>query len=362
MINQISNLAVIVNNHRSGTTLLSCLFDGHQEAISLRGETRFFTQMDARSKMDIDQHFLYLTGRPYNWKTDKDPSQALGTYINRDKNWKSNHFWKDIQSTSADIVKDEENLKKVITTGDNRKIFLQMAELYKKYYWPHNYEPKYVLEKTPGNEFCLKQIFKMFPMAKVIHVVRDPFDIIESLLKSGLPEKRQGLMNYIYTWKMSLAQGIKYKKKYPNNYCFIKYENLVENTGAVMRKLSDFLGIEYNKDLLHPTVKHGQEPWNSQGQSHQDVKIKVGTVGKDLLKKDARIVLGEDYMKIIGRFVGPEYKLFKWNKYNEYVDDKIIRNVLFGDYPRKNIKNVIKNLIKSLISWRACQYRDFEYV
>jgi len=345
--------------------MFACLFDGHPDIFHLIGETRFFVNfINVKNKNrleDIDQLFLNLIGRKFTdnkFQSENKTKKPKDDIIKRDENWRPHELWTSIQNASSNIKADEDFLKSAIKTNDDKKIFLQLFSLLRKYFWKYNYSPRYILEETPDNELHLKKIFAMFPQAKVLHLVRDPFDVIESILKN---QNRQGLMSYIYSWKKSLAIGIKYQKKYPKQYYFVKYENLVENTEQVMRQVADFLNIEFSDCLLRPTVHCGQEPWDCSDQSHQDIPAAIGQVDKRMLRKDARLRLGEEYMHIIGRFVGPEYNLFRWNKYKEYINKNIIKNILFKDYPGKNLKNMVKNTIKYFLYYDYGSYKNIEY-
>lgn len=357
-LNNESGVIFVVGNQRSGTTLISRLLDGHRQILSLLGESNFFTQMDVRRKIDdIEQYFFYLTGRAFDYGTKS--KQVKGTFIIRDKNWEPHEIWNSIINVSKNINNDEVELKEAIKTKNDKKIFFKIVDIYEKYYWPHNNSPKYILEKTPSNEFYLKEIFELFPKAKIIHIIRDPFDVIESIFR-GKDEKmrEERLMLYINIWKRSFLEGIKYRNKFPQNYCFVKFENLIYNTKSTMEKLSHFLDIDFSDCLLKPTVHSGQELWESH--THQDISVSKGVVEKKLLNKDSTKELSREYMEIIGRFVGPEYKLFGWDKYKNYIEGGAI-NILFKNYPHKNIKNIIKNLIIYLESLKFCRVKDLNY-
>ncbi len=349
----------IVGNQRSGTTIITRLLDGHPQILSMLGESNFFTQMNARQRInDIGQRFFYLMGRAYDYKIQA--KQVMGTYIERDENWEPIDLWKNIIKNSRNIGSDELELKKAIKIGNHKKTFMAIANIYAKYNWPYDYKPKYVLEKTPGNEFCLDKIFYIFPNAKIIHIIRDPFDVIESIFRDKDENmKKDRLMLYINIWKSSLTQGLKYSKKHPRNYCFVKFENLILSTEAVMRKLCQFLEIEFHNNLLIPTDNSGKRLWESH--THQNMEVAKGIVEKKLLEKNACNELGEEYMKIIGRFVGHEYGLFKWDKYYKYTNNNLV-TALTAKYPNKNIFNLAKNAKNYLISMVVCHINSIRYL
>lgn len=356
-INEDTQCIFIVGNQRSGTTLISRLFDGHHQILSLIGETNFFTQMDQRDNLeDVNQKFFYLNGGAFDYSTGK--RQIFGTKVKQGENWQQTVLWESIVKVSKDIEQDEEILKNAIQLNNKKDIFLTLARIYKKYYWPHKNNPKYILEKTPENEFYIDKIFKLFPKAKIIHIIRDPFDVIESILRIKEEKKREKrLVSYVFIWKRSLQAGLKYYRKYPNNYCFLKFENLLNDTERVIKKLANFLEINFDYNLLKPTNHSGADLWESH--THQKIKVNKGVVDSRLLKKDSSNELSEEFMNIIGRFVGSEYKLFKWDKYSKYISNNFF-TVIFGNYPNKNFKEHFKYIIKYILSiinnWSKINY------
>ena len=164
--------------------------------------------------------------------------------------------------------------------------------------------------------------------------------------------RKERIMGYIFHWKESFAEGIKWKQKKPENYYFLKHENLVNNTEEETKKICNFLNIEFDDILLKPTDHSGTELFKSH--THQKLKVQDGKVDKKLLEKDASRELGGEYMKIIGSFVVPEYKVFKWNKYKNYTGSGFGR-IFFQKYPNKNLKNTIKNIFKYLKSIINCK-------
>ena len=89
-----------------------------------------------------------------------------------------------------------------------------------------------------------------FPKAKLIHVIRSPF--------GGFADMRQrhpSLDPVLYARKWSLINGAAamWAGKYPDRVNLIALPQLVEDTEAVMRRLSSWLGLPFNEVLLNPT-------------------------------------------------------------------------------------------------------------
>lgn len=363
MFNEKTGIIVVAGNSRSGTTLISRLLDGHPEVLSLAGETNFFTQLTERSKLsDVEQYFLYLCGRPFNYTAHK--KQPFGTYIHRNENWQPTSFWEDVLNVSDGVKAEEAAVKRAVRTGDDKRIFYTLTETYRKYFWPQNNAPRYILEKTPLNEFHLEEILKLFPRAKIIHMIRDPFDVIESRVKGKDKEViRARLMCYITMWKRSIRTAIEYKKRMPKSYCLVKFTDLVRYTRSTMAELARFLDIEMHDCLLQPTTHAGKDLWESH--THQGISVKKGAVEKKLLDKDSCRELGKEYTQVIGRLVGPECNLFGWRKYAQHINNNVpwtLFNIVLKNYPNRNLRDTARALTDYLLSLKSCSCKEINYL
>jgi hypothetical protein len=99
----------------------------------------------------------------------------------------------------------------------------------------------YILENV-------EMIRSIFQDAYCIHLIRDPRDIALSLNKA-----RFGPKSFFYiakAWKETVDK-IRKLKKYVNHYYEIKYEDLITNPEKESRKLCDFLGVPFSKNMLN---------------------------------------------------------------------------------------------------------------
>lgn len=98
-------------------------------------------------------------------------------------------------------------------------------------------------EKTPENIFFIEKFVQHFPDAKIIHIVRDPRDVILSLHKRG-----HSRFSAAKVWLTSVAsiQGIKANK----NFLEIRYEDLIEEPDRIFLKVCSHLKIPYDMDFF----------------------------------------------------------------------------------------------------------------
>ena len=93
---------------------------------------------------------------------------------------------------------------------------------------------------------------EIYPDGRLISLVRDPKNWFASALRHA-PEKYGDLEGALSQWNESALAEIRNKERYGDRVCIIKFEDLVSKTGAVMRYLSEFLGIEFDDILMVPT-------------------------------------------------------------------------------------------------------------
>lgn len=92
------------------------------------------------------------------------------------------------------------------------------------------------VEKTPSNTYCFERFLKLDAANKVVHVVRNPYDTIASLLRRGhSPFFAVGTWIYNNSAAMSVASSDRYHR--------IVYEDLVREPDSIFSSLFEFIGI-----------------------------------------------------------------------------------------------------------------------
>lgn len=121
-------------------------------------------------------------------------------------------------------------------------------------------------DKTPGHLYHLNTLMIWFPDAKVIHTFRDPRAILASEWQRLMRQRHKGVAHrlttplytfaivlYItVTWIYATRMHYKYQSRYPKNYLLSKYEDLVLDPEAKVKRLCDFLEIEFSDHMLRP--------------------------------------------------------------------------------------------------------------
>lgn len=102
-----------------------------------------------------------------------------------------------------------------------------------------------LLAQEPQLLDVLYHRFKV-PM-KIIHVVRNPFDNIATIVKKDHPDLSQAIQFYA-----DLCRANQYiiERMKPDHVLQIRHEDFVENPKMVLQKLPDFLGVEVSDTYL----------------------------------------------------------------------------------------------------------------
>lgn len=105
------------------------------------------------------------------------------------------------------------------------------------------------LEKTPGHVQHLYDIVDAFPLAKFVHIVREPKNAISSLLKIPFV-KAHWLIWHCVRWNATLAYVEQFSEEYPGSILTVKYEDLVTESRRTVAEVCAFLEIEYSDEML----------------------------------------------------------------------------------------------------------------
>jgi len=109
-------------------------------------------------------------------------------------------------------------------------------------------------DKTPLNVFSLWSINKVFPNAKYIFMTRDPFDVVNSYINTGLYKSYE---KAAIRWVSANKACLSFEKKASNRVLRMSYENFCRQPQEQTKKICNFLGIRFEGKMLDPnTTEH----------------------------------------------------------------------------------------------------------
>jgi hypothetical protein len=148
-------------------------------------------------------------------------------------------------------------------------------------------------EKSPQHSLFTETLCEWFPGAAIIHLVRDPREVVASL--QLVPWASNSVITNAITWRR-YNQAARRSSHRPE-YLMVHYHDLVNHPERELRRICSLLGEEYSAAMLVPEEAAPQSPqsqlirapttaerlgkWREQ-LTDEDVAIVEWTVGSDL--------------------------------------------------------------------------------
>ena len=105
-------------------------------------------------------------------------------------------------------------------------------------------------DKDPKLIEKINRLHHFFPNSKIIHIIRDPRDVVLSRTKAKWSQKYPFYFHAIIYY-MQLSLGIKSgRNKYKENYIEVLYENLIKNPDYELSRIIKFLNLDFEKSML----------------------------------------------------------------------------------------------------------------
>ena len=210
-------MPIIVGAPRSGTTLLRLMLDAHPD-LAIPPETGFlgeFAALEACTSKDAFLSFLVST-----------PQDAPA--------------WSDFGLGIEEMRRELRLLEPFRSEVGLRAFYRLYAARFGKARWG---------DKTPSHVFAMRQIETRLPEAHFIHIIRDGRDVAQSWRKTWFSpgEEIATLARHWQTWVEAGRQGTKACRRAIE----VRYERLVEDPAAQLRRICDFLDLRFDPAMLH---------------------------------------------------------------------------------------------------------------
>ena len=206
----------IVGSPRSGTTLLRNMLNRHP-AIAICLETQF-------------RRLIYERRRSFGNLSDfGNRARLVKQYLSIDR----------VKSMQIDLPALEDTL---LREGVSYPAFLGS---FLRFYAEANGK-KRCGEKTPEHSVFAGTLCEWFPGAFIIHILRDPRDVVASLMR--MPRKPKNVLANANTW-VRCNLGAWGSRQHPR-YLLVRYEELVAQPEGQLRRICAFIGEEYSPAML----------------------------------------------------------------------------------------------------------------
>ncbi|MGI9547443.1 MAG: sulfotransferase family protein [Flavobacteriaceae bacterium] len=209
----------IVGVGRSGTSLLQSMLNAHSGMTSIP-EAQFFRKYVGNSKirrriekggalkfkelLTEDQAFQRLSIAPSSLKSlDHDGFSTLEVY------------------------------KEVIQISKDRK------------------NTSILVDKDPRNLEFMEEISKQIEGAKIIHIIRDPRDVVHSKTKAKWSANRPFWLHAMIGEAQLKKGAVMAKTIDENGYFKLQYEDLLKSPEEVLKRTCNFIDVPYEDRMLH---------------------------------------------------------------------------------------------------------------
>jgi Sulfotransferase family len=206
---------IIIGAGRSGSTLLSAIFNAHPN-ISFFGETYFLA--------------------PFVWQRVFEKHGLIMSYLDA---WRN-----PLNKTRDDLEASERNrIGKLIAqfVADVTRADPQTP------YWGY----KEIWNGSPQFETINWATYdSIFPRAKYIHLVRNPFRYAVST--AGRDQEkftRELLIKQLSNWVN--MHDYNSKRSETGRYHLVRYEDILDTPEETIKKITDFIGVEWNEKCLN---------------------------------------------------------------------------------------------------------------
>ncbi|OJF12643.1 sulfotransferase family protein [Couchioplanes caeruleus] len=212
----------VVGCPRSGTTMLQLMLHAHPR-IAIPPENRFVLP-------------AYHQRHTFGDLTDPERRRALGRWIVGER------CFGDLGLDPDDVV--ERIVAAPPTLGSALGTVLQAyADRFGKPRWG---------DKRPAYLKHLKVIFRLFPDAQIINIVRDGRDCVASLKEA--PWRKRTITELIEFWTQSAEATARAARNLRSDvYHQVRYEDLVRDPESRLRDICAFLGEEYDSAMTKPS-------------------------------------------------------------------------------------------------------------
>lgn len=169
--------------------------------------------------------------------------------------------------------------------SSDRSIAYLLNAFYEQYRNEHGIASQRWGDKTPLNTFSMHELYAVFPDAKFIHIIRNPYDAIVSYVKAGIYDNYEDATN---RWRNAVEAAFEFGERYPDAYIEVTYDALVKDTTSVVESLCAYLDIAYEADML--AMKEGDEMGDVNMHAHHERvmrPIDTSSIGKGVKALEA---------------------------------------------------------------------------
>jgi hypothetical protein len=235
----------ILGRQHSGNTMLATVFDQVPHVLSFSGEGSFFDYVVAFNRLNLEGRIAAVVRTlSHSHSPPLPPAESAGLeeYLRRAALRKPG-----LAHPSASRLYDLAMDWLTRLRGMNR--------------WS---------QKATSYIFYVPRILEVFPDARLIFLLRNPFDLFASQIRRGGGQLHPvNLLRSALGWNKGVKLALRYARKQSRNFLVVKYEDLVADPAAVLAKVFGFVHLDFEPAYLEiPHVNRSETPYNVDSEAH----------------------------------------------------------------------------------------------
>lgn len=322
---------VFIGGHRKcGTTMFANLFDGHPELcvypVDLTIMYAYFpvfedgrySEQDRKDRLDTVV-FKHLAAQPsIASRLDVDAFRDI--------------FFKRMESRSY-VIED---------------VLEELLLSYRELIGMHVDAPKATLAKETSIEIYASHLFRWFPKAKFIHLIRDPRDNYAAL-KAGVKSYYSQFDDDNNTVLHSLIERSSLGMKLADinqarfgseHYLIIRFEDVLNNPRKTLSEVSEFLEVAFDEALLLPTLLGGETRGNNfEGSNFSRISNENAGRWRERIAPEEAMIIEFHFQQVMQRFgydlsysveerADAAMNFYKWSNYKYHYFDRFVARKL----------------------------------
>jgi hypothetical protein len=238
----------IIGRQHSGNTMLSAVFEQVPTILSMKGESTFFERLHTLHRLLLPeriQRIVKIIAHSEQPPIDNEAQAKILAYLSSRTAEKASQDPSSLTDLFADAMS-------CLLCYKNKTRWVQKATSY---------------------IFYVEQILQVFPRAKFIFLLRNPFDLVASQKRRG---DATGLVRVVWGWNRGVVLALAYQKKYPENFLMVPYENLVKESHSIAARIFAFAEVKFDPRYLE--IAHVNRSETSYNLSSNEIGINSSRV------------------------------------------------------------------------------------
>lgn len=257
-VSHCSNAHALRRKRRAALETVEKPYGDYLEVVRQGCTPAFLSELAARSVPVAGEEPIIITGFPRSGTT------LLDTILDSHPRFQVLEEKPVLTEVMATLSNTALDLPEILLRLDER----QLGELRRRYFdaarrYLERQPDTFLVDKNPFYTAYLPLLYRLFPKAKIIFVVRHPCDVCLScfmynfIITSGMGGYST-LREFAEVYAKAMDAWCLFKRALPLQFHEVRYEDLVADQEGTLTKLFGFLGVEWHESVLDH-ARHARE-------------------------------------------------------------------------------------------------------